>query len=266
MKTKRSAWPSAADPAASNGIKNGVPRHVAIIMDGNGRWARERGLPRAAGHRAGVETVREIVRASTDIGVRILTIYAFSQENWKRPREEVSILMNLLDVWLDREIGGLDREGVRIRAIGRLEGLGEKTLKKIRSAEERTARNEKLYFNIALNYGARAEILDAARRLVAEAIADPAKFADPESIDEAAFASRLYTAGLPDPDLLIRTSGEMRLSNFLLWQLSYAEMYITKKYWPDFTKKDYQAAIREYRRRERRFGDVAQNGSGGHAS
>ena len=257
MKTKRSALPSGAK-ASGIPAKNNIPRHIAIIMDGNGRWARERGLPRAAGHRAGVETVREIVRASMDLGVQILTIYAFSQENWKRPREEVSVLMGLLDIWLDREIKSLHQEGVRLRAIGRLDALGEKTLRKIRAAESLTAGNSKLLFNIALNYGARAEILDAARHLVAEAMENPARFGSAEAITEESFSQKLYTAGMPDPDLLIRTSGEMRLSNFLLWQLSYAEIYITKKYWPDFTRKDYQAAIRDYCRRERRFGDIAQ--------
>lgn len=260
MKTRRSAWPSAAKAPAAP-AKGRLPRHIAIIMDGNGRWAKDRGLPRAAGHRAGVETVREIVRASIDFGIPVLTLYAFSQENWKRPREEVSILMGLLDIWLDREIAGLHREGVRLRALGRLEALGDKTLKRIRAAEELTAGNSRLLFNIALNYGARTEILDATRRLVAEALREPSRFASPDAITEAVFSERLYTAGLPDPDLLIRTSGEMRLSNFLLWQLSYAEIYITKKFWPDFSRKDYQAAIREYGRRERRFGDIGQTGA-----
>ena len=236
--------------------KNGVPRHVAIIMDGNGRWAKQRGLPRVAGHRAGVKSVREVVKASIDLGIPVLTLYAFSQENWKRPQAEVSVLMELLDYFLNKEIKNLQKQGVRFRAIGRVEALPPPVLKKLEEAVRSTKDNTKLVFNIALNYGARTEILDAVRVILKEARVNPSHLNGFPELTEEYFAERLYTKGLPDPDLLIRTSGEMRLSNFLLWQLSYAEIYITKKYWPDFSKEEYAKAIREYQKRERRFGDV----------
>lgn len=232
------------------------PRHVAIIMDGNGRWARERGLPRVAGHKAGVEAVREVVKASIDLGIPILTLYAFSQENWKRPKEEVSLLMNLLDFFLNAEVKHLVREGVRLRTIGRIEALPPGILAKLKRAVEATAHNGKLILNVALNYGARTEILDAVRKILNESKNNPALANGAKGLTEEMFSECLYTQGLPDPDLLIRTSGEMRLSNFLLWQLSYAEIYITKKYWPDFRKADFVEAIGEYEKRERRFGDV----------
>ncbi len=231
-----------------------IPRHVAIIMDGNGRWAQQRGLPRVAGHQAGVKSVREVVEAAIDIGIPVLTLYAFSQENWKRPQEEVSVLMGLLDHFLDKEIKNLVRQGVRFRVLGRIEALPQKVQKKIFEAVERTAANNKLVFNIALNYGARTEILDAVREVLREAKSNASLMNG--GLDEAYFSERLYTRGLPDPDLLIRTSGEMRLSNFLLWQLSYAEIYITKKNWPDFHKQDLLKAVRDYQKRERRFGDI----------
>jgi undecaprenyl diphosphate synthase len=230
-----------------------IPQHVAIIMDGNGRWARKRGLPRVAGHQAGVRTVKEIVRAAGELGIPVLTLYAFSNENWKRPKEEIDVLMQLLDRFIDAEIGTLDREGVQLRTIGRIEALPPRTLAKIREAERRTSGNKKLILNIALNYGARTEILDAVSRILTEARQGAWTNG---SLTEQAFSEHLYTAGLPDPDLLIRTSGEMRLSNFLLWQLSYAEIYITKKFWPDFKKADLAEALREYAKRERRFGDI----------
>ncbi len=223
------------------------PKHVAVIMDGNGRWAKERGLPRVAGHRAGVKTVREIVKASIDFGVPILTLYAFSQENWKRPKEEITVLMKLLDFFLDKELKNLIRQGVQFRTLGRIEALPLGVQKKIKEAVEKTKNNDKLILNIALNYGARTEILDAVRAILQDA---------PAELTEEYFSGQLYTQGLPDPDLLIRTSGEMRLSNFLLWQLSYAEFYVTKKYWPDFSREDYLKALREYQKRERRFGDI----------
>jgi undecaprenyl diphosphate synthase len=229
-------------------------------MDGNGRWARERGLPRVAGHRAGVKSVREVVKACIDAGIPVLTLYAFSQENWKRPKEEVDVLMKLLDYFLNKEIQNLQKQGVCFRAIGRLEALPAAVLKKLDDAVRATQNNTKLIFNIALNYGARTEILDAVREILDEM--GPAggtrRTALPlnGTLTEEYFSEHLYTRGLPDPDLLIRTSGEMRLSNFLLWQLSYAEIYITKKYWPDFGKVDFNKAIREYQKRERRFGDV----------
>ena len=236
--------------------KNCIPQHVAIIMDGNGRWARERGLPRVAGHRAGVKSVRAAVKAAIDLGVPVLTLYAFSQENWKRPKDEVSVLMDLLNFFLNKEIRGLQKQGVSFRALGRLEQLPEPVLKKLNEAVHATSGNTKLIFNIALNYGARTEILDAVREILREARTNPSHLNGFPELTEEYFAERLYTRGLPDPDLLIRTSGEMRLSNFLLWQLSYAEIYITKKYWPDFTQEDFGKAVREYQKRERRFGDV----------
>jgi undecaprenyl diphosphate synthase len=239
-----------------NGLKNKIPAHVAIIMDGNGRWAKARGLPRVAGHRAGVQAVREVVKASIDLGIPVLTLYAFSQENWKRPREEVSVLMELLDFFLNKEIKNLKDQGVSFRTIGRIEALPPHILEKVHEAAALTQGNDKLILNVALNYGARAEILDAVGRILEERSKTPGVPSQDDFLTEQFFSDHLYTHGLPDPDLLIRTSGEMRLSNFLLWQLSYSEIYITKKYWPDFNKKDYLDAIEEYQRRERRFGDV----------
>ncbi len=235
---------------------NKIPQHVAIIMDGNGRWAQSRGLPRVAGHSAGMQTVRETVKAAVELGIPILTLYAFSQENWKRPKEEVSVLMELLDHFVDKEIEALVKEGVSVRTIGRIEALPPHTLAKVRQAVQATAHNNKLILNIALNYGARTEILDAVSKILKEAAVNGGPAQRARSLTEEEFANYLYTAGLPDPDLLIRTSGEMRLSNFLLWQLSYAEIYITEKYWPDFHRDDFVKAIEEYGRRERRFGDV----------
>lgn len=232
-----------------------IPRHVAIIMDGNGRWAKAKGLPRIAGHKAGVDNVREVVRASLEWGIPVLTLYAFSQENWKRPKEEIFFLMNLLDFFLKEEVKNLMKEGVSLRTIGRIEALPVETLNQLQDAVRQTTGNKKMILNIALNYGARTEILDAVRQILEEA--RQGQWSDGKCrLDEQSFSERLYTRGLPDPDLLIRTSGEMRLSNFLLWQLSYAEIYITSKYWPDFKKEDFAAAIEEYAKRERRFGDV----------
>ncbi len=232
-----------------------IPQHVAIIMDGNGRWAKTRGLPRVAGHKAGVDTVREIVRAAVEWHIPVLTLYAFSQENWKRPKEEVSFLMNLLDFFLKEEVKNLTKEGVCLKTIGRIEAMPERTLDQLKEAMRKTAQNKKMILNIALNYGARTEILDAVQKILEEAKSG-AWSNGHRPLDEQAFSDHLYTRGLPDPDLLIRTSGEMRLSNFLLWQLSYAEIYITDKYWPDFKKEDFAVAIEEYSKRERRFGDV----------
>ncbi len=232
-----------------------IPRHVAIIMDGNGRWAKAKGLPRVAGHKAGVDNVREVVRAAVERSVPVLTLYAFSQENWKRPKEEVSFLMNLLDFFLKEEVRNLMKDGVALKTIGHIEALPEQTLKQLRDAVHETSGNKKMILNIALNYGARTEILDAVHQILEEAKAGQWTRGRAE-LDERSFSDRLYTRGLPDPDLLIRTSGEMRLSNFLLWQLSYAEIYITGKYWPDFKKEDFAAALEEYAKRERRFGDV----------
>jgi undecaprenyl diphosphate synthase len=226
-----------------------LPRHVAIIMDGNGRWARRRRLPRVAGHRAGIEAVRDTVESSARLGLEVLTLYAFSLENWKRPRTEVDTLMGLLQEYLRKELQTLQRNDIRFRVIGRPGDLAESVQGELRSAVDATAGNRGMVFNIALSYGGRAEIVDACRALLREG-------ADPEALDEAAFARRLYTAGLPDPDLLLRTSGEMRVSNFLLWQIAYAEMWVTPTLWPDFRRRHLLEAILDYQHRERRFGGV----------
>lgn len=225
-------------------------------MDGNGRWAKEHGLPRTAGHKAGVDRVREIVRASVEFEIPILTLYAFSQENWKRPAEEVSVLMKLLDFFLDEEADVLIKQGIKLRILGHPEALPASTYEKIKKIIAATTNNTRHLLNIALNYGSRAEILDAVYAVVEKARQEPSFIPGPGSLTEEKFSEFLDTRGLPDPDLLIRTSGEMRLSNFLLWQLSYSEIYITKKYWPDFTRQEYALAISEYQQRERRFGDV----------
>ena len=226
-----------------------VPVHVAIIMDGNGRWARQRRLPRLAGHRAGTENLRRVIRACVEFGIRYLTIYAFSTENWARPREEVEGLMEIMEEFIDKELDELDAEGVQIRHLGKLEGVRPALQAKIREAVERTRHNQRLVLNVAFNYGGRDEIVQAVRRIVREGI--PA-----EHITEETIAERLYTAGMPDPDLVIRTSGEIRTSNFLLWQSAYAEWYFTPVYWPDFGRENLLEAIADYNRRERRFGRV----------
>ena len=228
-----------------------IPRHIAIIMDGNGRWAKERGLPRLEGHRAGAESVREVMEACIELGVEYLTLYAFSSENWSRPATEVSALMTLLDRFLDEKAKDLDRQNVRLLAIGQLDRLPAKTRALIERIQARTANNTKMTLVLALSYGGREEIVAAARSLATDAVAGKISPAD---IDAELFASRLQTAGIPDPDLLVRTSGEMRVSNFLLWQISYAEIIIVKKFWPDFRQRDLAEAVQEYQRRHRRFG------------
>jgi undecaprenyl diphosphate synthase len=228
-----------------------IPKHIAIIMDGNGRWAKERGLPRTAGHKAGVDRVEEIIRASSELGIKVLTVFAFSNENWARPKKEVGILMGFLDNFLDKKIMELDKNNVKIKFIGRKKPVPDYILNKIDKAEKKTENNTGLTFVLALNYGGRQEIVDAAKKF-AQAVGSGEE--SMEGLDEDKFEKYLYTAGLPDPDLLIRTSGEMRISNFLLWQLSYAEFHFIKKYWPDFKKKDLETAIEEYNKRERRFG------------
>ncbi len=225
-------------------------RHVGIIMDGNGRWALARGLPRAAGHRAGVENVRTVVEAGVEAGIRYLTLYAFSTENWNRPPAEVRGLLGLIDLYLERELNALDRNGVRLRHLGSLEGLAPATRRRVQQAVRRTARNDRLHLNIAFNYGGRAEIVRAARQLLST---NPA----PEQITEARLAACLDTAGQPDLDLVIRTGGEMRLSNFLLWQAAYAEIYVSQVYWPDFDRAEFMSALESYSARQRRFGRVA---------
>lgn len=230
-----------------------VPRHVGIIMDGNGRWAQNRGLGRSAGHRAGVEALREIVRASSDVGLEALSLYAFSTENWKRPPAEIRILMELLVEFLGREIEELCANQVRIRFMGETDAISRRVTQAVAEALERTRNNTGLVMNIALNYGSRAELARAARLLAQEVAAGRMK---PEQIDEEAMAQRLFTAGLPDVDLVIRTSGELRLSNFMLWQSSYAEFLAPQTFWPDFDRGEYQKALLAYQARGRRYGGV----------
>ncbi|MCK8785164.1 isoprenyl transferase [Roseomonas sp. NAR14] len=241
------ARPSVAVPAA----EPGVPNHVAIIMDGNGRWAASRGLPRALGHKAGADAVRRAIEASAKAGVRWLTLFAFSSENWHRPADEVRDLTALLRFYLRAEVAALAREGVRLRVIGERSRFGPDIAQAIEAAEATTAHGKSLNLNVALSYGARAEIAAAARALAEEARAGRL---DPATIDEATFGRFLFTADMPDPDLIIRTSGEQRLSNFLLWQAAYAEFVFLDVLWPDFGAADLEAAIGAYRRRERRYG------------
>lgn len=228
-----------------------IPRHVAVIMDGNGRWAKERGLPRREGHRAGAESVREVTDACIDLGVEYLTLYAFSSENWNRPESEVKALMDLLNRFLTEKEKDLKKQNIRLLAIGQLDRLPGKTRALLDHIIAETEDHDAMTLVLALSYGAREEIVGAARALAAEAAAGTL---DPAAIDAARFASKLQTTGIPDPDLLVRTSGEMRVSNFLLWQISYAEIVIVKKYWPDFRRNDFIEAVREYQRRHRRFG------------
>jgi len=231
-----------------------LPRHIAIIMDGNGRWANRRALPRVAGHKAGSESVRSVVETSARLGIEILTLYAFSVENWKRPRAEVETLWQLLHSFIGKELPAMMENNIRLRAIGRLEGLPESVRKDLDEVMERTSLNTGLQANIAINYGGRAEIVDAVNALIRDAAREGrgAGF----QIDEQAIASRLYTAGLPDPDLLIRTSGELRISNFLLWQIAYSEIFVTPTLWPDFRRGDLLEAILQYQKRDRRFGGL----------
>jgi len=226
-----------------------IPAHVAIIMDGNGRWARARGLPRLAGHRAGTENLRRVLKAAVEFGIHTLTIYAFSTENWARPSDEVRGLLNILEDVIDRELEELHHEGVCLRHVGRLERLDPKLQRKVEHAVELTRNNQKLVLNIAWNYGGRDEIVHVVQQIVREGT-------PPEAVNQELIARHLYTAGSPDPDLVIRTSGEMRTSNFLIWQAAYAEWYVTPTYWPDFGKEELRAALVEYGRRERRFGGV----------
>ena len=224
-----------------------VPRHIGIIMDGNGRWARARGLPRAAGHRAGTENLRRVLRAAVEFGVEILTIYAFSTENWGRPEGEVIALMSILERVIDRELQELHEEGVKLRHLGRLDRLPSGLRQKVLDAIELTKNNQQLTLNVAFDYGGRAELVSAIRRIVTDGM--PA-----EQVDESLVSRYLYTAGLPDPDLIIRTSGEMRISNFLIWQGAYAEFYVPAVLWPDFDKDELYTALVSYNQRERRFG------------
>ncbi|MCC7498411.1 MAG: isoprenyl transferase [Bryobacterales bacterium] len=234
-----------------------LPAHVAIIMDGNGRWANSRNMPRVAGHKAGIEPVRITVETCARLGIQVLTLYAFSVENWKRPRAEVDTLWRLLRIYLRKELNNLMEHEIQLSAIGRLEGLPIEIQRELHAAEDATASNTGLRVNLAINYGGRAELVDALNVLLDEA-RDAGRLSELR-IDEEAIASRLYTAGLPDPDLLIRTSGEMRISNFLLWQIAYAELYVTETYWPDFRRRDLLEAIVDYQKRERRFGGLKRS-------
>lgn len=242
---------TAVERVTLDGVK--VPYHIGIIMDGNGRWAKERGLPRAMGHREGAEALKEVLEAAADFGVKELTIYAFSTENWSRPPQEVKQLMMLLDYFLERELRRFNEQGVQLRHIGRSEGVDPRRLARIEEAVALTAGNDRLILNVAFNYGGRAEIVDAVREIVKEGI--PA-----DGIDEETISKRLYTFRSPDPELIVRTSGEFRLSNFLIWQASYAEVYITEAYWPDFGREGLLKAILAYNERERRYGGVTAKG------
>ncbi len=224
-----------------------IPHHVAIIMDGNGRWAQARGLPRLAGHRAGTENLRRVLRATVEFGVQVLTLYAFSTENWGRPKSEVQGLLSIFERMIDRELSELHEEGVQLRHIGRLEHIPARFQRKIMNAVALTKDNQRLILNVAFDYGGRAELVNAIRRIITDGV--PA-----EQVDESLVSNYLYTAGCPDPDLIIRTSGEMRLSNFLIWQAAYAEIYTTPILWPDFDKDELYQALQAYNKRERRFG------------
>lgn len=232
-----------------------IPRHVAIIMDGNGRWAARRNKPRTFGHEAGVKAVKKTVRAASEIGIQYLTLYTFSVENWKRPREEVAALMSLLSRTTRKEIDELMKNDVKLITTGRISGLSVARRKVLARAEEKTRDNRGLVLNLALNYGGRTEILDAVKSIVNAA---KAGMIHPSQIDEELFSSFLYTASLPDPDLLIRTSGERRISNFLLWQTSYTELHIIDALWPDFGRRELFEAIADYQQRERRFGRISK--------
>ena len=226
-----------------------LPAHIAIIMDGNGRWAAQRHLPRVEGHRAGIESVRDVVETSARLGIDVLTLYAFSMENWKRPRAEVNMLMTLLKRYLRLELATINKNNIRFQVIGRSDELAPDVQTELAMGIRQTAANTGMRFNIALNYGGRAEIVDAARRAIAAGIAA-------DDLDERRFSDFLYTAGQPDPDLLIRTSGEMRVSNFLLWQIAYSEIWVTETLWPDFRRRHLLEAVVAYQKRDRRYGGI----------
>jgi len=232
--------------------KKRLPKHIAVIMDGNGRWAGMRKLPRVAGHRAGIESVREIVESSARLGLEVLTLYAFSVENWKRPHSEVRTLMNLLKEYIRLELNNVHKNNIRFQAIGRIQDLEESVRTELYRAMDATKENTGMLLNVALNYSGRAEIVDTFNRLFLEVKQNGHK----PPVSEELISQFLYTSGIPDPDLLIRTSGEMRISNFLLWQIAYSEIYITPTYWPDFRRKHLLEAILEYQRRERRYGGI----------
>jgi undecaprenyl diphosphate synthase len=228
-----------------------IPNHVAIIMDGNGRWAISRGLPRLAGHRAGTENLRRVIRATVEFGIKYLTIYAFSTENWGRPPEEVHGLMRILEDVIDKELAELNEEGVQLRHIGRLERLNPKIQTKVLKAVELTKDNDRLVLNVAFNYGGRDEIVNAIQHMIEDGVSA-------DEVNDQLVSTYLYTAGVPDPDLIIRTSGELRVSNFLIWQAAYSEWYITPTYWPDFDKEEYHHALEAFAQRDRRYGGVTE--------
>jgi len=228
------------------------PRHVAMIMDGNGRWALSRGLPRLAGHKAGTENLRRVIRSTVEFGIKYLTIYAFSTENWGRPPEEVRGLMYILEDVIDRELNELHKEGVQLRHIGRLEMLAPQLQEKVLDAIDVTKNNDRLILNIAFNYGGRDEIVQAIQRMMKDGV-------PPEKVTDELVNQYLYTKGVPDPDLIIRTSGELRVSNFLIWQAAYSEWYVTPTFWPDFDKEEYRRALEAYASRDRRYGKVSSN-------
>lgn len=234
-------------------LKKALPRHIAIIMDGNGRWAQNRGLPRVAGHRAGVESLKHIIEFCSEINISYLTVYAFSTENWKRPKEEINTLMNLIIEYIERELDVLDKNGVKINPIGILEELPHNTLRCIEKASKKTKDNNKLVLNVALNYGGRAEITQAVKSICQKVTDGEYNI---EDINENLISSFLFTPNMPDPDLMIRPSGEMRLSNFLLWQLAYSELWVTNVLWPDFTPQHLINAIYDFQNRDRRFGGI----------
>lgn len=233
--------------------ENRVPQHIAIIMDGNGRWAKAKFMPRTYGHKAGVETIRTVVEESKRLGIKYITLYAFSTENWKRPKDEVSALMKLLVTYLRKEVAELDKNGVQIRTIGDVSKLPQICIDELDKAKEKTKDNDKLVLNLALNYGGRADILDGVKAIAKKV---ESKEISPEDITEDMIANSLDTKGIPDPDLVIRTSGEQRLSNFLLWEVAYSEFYYTDIHWPDFDEKELQKAVYSYQNRDRRFGGV----------
>jgi undecaprenyl diphosphate synthase len=248
--------PGDPDLELANAIDpNRLPVHIAIIMDGNGRWANRRSLPRVAGHRAGVGPVRSTVETCARLGVKVLTLYAFSMENWKRPRAEVETLWRLLRYYLKRELPDLQQNGIRLQAIGKLDALPEPVRRELESVEEATSGNRRLLVNLAINYSGRSEILDAVNTIIESARLQGRL--DALRIDENLLASHLYTAASPDPDLLIRTSGEMRISNFLLWQIAYSELYVTDTLWPDFNRTELLKAILDYQKRDRRYGGLS---------
>ena len=240
-------------PHLSAEAKANLPQHVAIIMDGNGRWAKERGLPRVEGHRQGAESVKNVVKAAGELGIKFITLYAFSVENWNRPKDEVDTLMKYLLRFLKRELGEMSKNNIRLQAIGQLWRLPENIQEQLQKTTQATAKNNGITLTLALSYGGRTEIVDAVRQIAREVKAGKL---DAGEINEQVIAHHLYTHGTPDPDLLIRTSGELRVSNFLLWQISYAEFVVTKTLWPDFGRREFHAALEEYSQRQRRYGGV----------